>query len=170
MFFLPAATPLLVTDSAEALTPRADRTPLLLGSAGSPLELVLNALYFHPERPPPLTHGDFEALRATSLARAIPMYTRFHSRGDPIVGTALEYFDFRKLALAEGRWMGILGECVVGARVAAEHGLSVGGSVLSSPETVFDIAGVYPLKLRVTGILQPGGSADDNACDRAGDL
>lgn len=163
MFFLPAATRLLVTDSAEALTARADRTPLLLGSAGSPLELVLNALYFHPERPPPLTHGDFEALRATDLGRAIPMYTRFHSRGDPIVGTALEYFEFRKLVLAEGRWMGILGECVVGARVAAEHGLGVGGSVLSSPETVFDIAGVYPLKLRVTGILEPGGSADDNA-------
>jgi putative ABC transport system permease protein len=119
MIFLPAATRLLVSDSAEALTERADETPLLLGAAGSPLELVLNALYFHPEQPPPLTHSDFTALRDTGLARSVPLYTRFHSRGDPIVGTTLEYFDFRRLALAKGSWMGILGECVIGARVAA---------------------------------------------------
>ncbi|NNK38384.1 MAG: ABC transporter permease, partial [Xanthomonadales bacterium] len=163
MIFLPAATRLLVTDSAEALTARADRTPLLLGAAGSPLELVLNTLYFHPEQPPSLTHADFEALRSTGLARAIPLYTRFRSRGDPIVGTALEYFEFRDLSLADGRWMGILGECVIGAAVAAKRDLAVGDSVLSSPETVFDIAGVYPLKLAVTGVLSSTGSVDDNA-------
>jgi putative ABC transport system permease protein len=163
MIFLPAATRLLVSDSAQALTARADQTPLLLGAAGSPLELVLNALYFHPQQPPPLTHADFTALRDAGLARAIPLYTRFQSRGDPIVGTTLEYFDFRDLALANGRWMGILGECVIGARIAAERGLDVGDSLLSSPETVFDIAGVYPLKLGVTGVLQPTGSVDDDA-------
>jgi putative ABC transport system permease protein len=163
MVFLPAATRLLVAESAEALTARADQTPLLLGSAGSPLELVLNALYFHPQQPPPLTHGDFVTLRDTGLARAIPLYTRFQSRGDPIVGTALEYFEFRGLTLAQGHWMGMLGECVVGAGIAAERGLAVGDSLLSAPETVFDIAGVYPLKLRVTGILQTGGTADDDA-------
>jgi putative ABC transport system permease protein len=39
----------------------------------------------------------------------------------------------------------------------------VGGSVVSSPETVFDIAGVYPLKMQVVGVLEPKGTADDDA-------
>ena len=94
MLFLPAATRLLVDDSAAALTARADRTPLLVGAGGSPLELVLNSLYFHAEQPPALPFRVFSELRDTGLAKAIPMYTRFHSRGSPIVGTNLEYFRF----------------------------------------------------------------------------
>jgi putative ABC transport system permease protein len=43
MMFLPAATRLLVADSAAALTARAELTPLLVGARGSELELVLNA-------------------------------------------------------------------------------------------------------------------------------
>jgi len=163
MFFLPAATRLLVNDSAVALTHRADLTPLLMGAAGSPLELVLNSLYFHAENPPALPFREYTALVNSGLADAIPMHTRFHSRGAPIVGTSLEYFDFRGLTLAEGRMMGMLGECVIGANVAARNDVKVGGSLVSSPETVFDIAGIYPLKMNVTGVLESSGSADDDA-------
>jgi len=46
MLFLPAATRVLVNDSAAALTSRADQTPLVVGASGSPLELVLSSLYF----------------------------------------------------------------------------------------------------------------------------
>ena len=35
--------------------------------------------------------------------------------------------------------------------------------MVSSPESVFDIAGVYPLKMRVVGILEPTFTADDDA-------
>jgi putative ABC transport system permease protein len=163
MLFLPAATRLLVNDSAAALTHRADLTPLVMGTAGSPLELVLNSLYFHAEQAPALPFEEFTALLDTGLADAIPMHTRFHSRGSPIVGTSLDYFDFRGLTLARGRFMGMLGECVIGANVAARHEAEVGGQLISSPETVFDIAGVYPLKMTVAGVLEPSGSADDDA-------
>ena len=37
MLFLPAATRMLVEDSAAALTARADQTPLILGASGSEL-------------------------------------------------------------------------------------------------------------------------------------
>jgi len=163
MIFLPAATRLLVTDSAAALTARAAATPLLVGARGSELELVLNALYFHAERPPEIPHAVFEAVRGSGLAEAIPLYTRFQSRGSPIVGTSLDYFTFRGLELAEGRLMGLLGECVIGAGVARRHGVGAGGSLVSSPETVFDLAGVYPLKMKVTGVLEPAGTPDDEA-------
>ena len=107
MMFLPSATRLLVTDSAAALTARADHTPLLVGARGSQLELVLNALYFHAERPPEMPSRVFEEVRDTGLAMAIPMYTRFNTRGSPIVGTNLDYFFFRGLQLADGRLMGL---------------------------------------------------------------
>jgi putative ABC transport system permease protein len=35
--------------------------------------------------------------------------------------------------------------------------------VISSPESVFDIAGVYPLKMHVVGVLEPSYTADDIA-------
>jgi putative ABC transport system permease protein len=162
MLFLPAATRVLVNDSAAALTARADQTPLLVGASGSPLELVLNALYFHAGQPPPMRYDAFEALRETGLAKAIPMHSRFHSRGFPIVGTTLDYFDFRELELSVGRMMGMLGECVIGANVAAKYGAGPGDSLVSSPETVFDIAGTYPLKMNVTGVLKAGGTPDDD--------
>jgi putative ABC transport system permease protein len=163
MMFLPAATRLLVDDSAAALTARADTTPIIAGAAGSPLELVLNSLYFHAAKPPQFPFSIYRELAATGLAPVIPLNTRFNTRGAPIVGTSLEYFAFRDLKLAQGRMMGMLGECVIGADIAKRFGAGLGDSLVSSPETVFDIAGVYPLKMTITGILQPAGNADDGA-------
>ncbi|MGB5537847.1 MAG: ABC transporter permease, partial [Thiogranum sp.] len=102
-------------------------------------------------------------ITATDLAVAVPLYVRFQARGFPIVGTTLDYFDFRQLKLAAGTPFGLLGECVIGAAVAQKIGLKPGDSLLSSPESVFDLAGVYPLKMRVTGVLAPTHSADDLA-------
>ena len=163
MVFLPSATRLLVEDSATALTARADQTPLILGARGSELELVLNTLYFHAESPAEVENRVFLEAQATGLADFIPVHARFHAQGASIVGTSLDYFDFRGLDIADGRQMGLLGECVIGARVAARLGLAPGDSIISSPETVFDIAGVYPLKMTIVGVLEPRGTADDEA-------
>ena len=163
MMFLPAATRLLVADSAKALTSRAEQTPLLVGAKGSELELVLNALYFHAGRPPEIPHQLLDEIGETGLATPIPLNTRFQTRGAPIVGTNLDYFSFRKLQLHEGRMMGLLGECVIGANIARSQQVGVGDSLVSSPETVFDLAGVYPLKMNIVGVLEPSGSADDDA-------
>ena len=163
MMFLPASTRLLVADSATALTARAQSTPLLLGARGGDLELVLNALYFHAGQPPVLPYSALDDVQNSGLALGVPMYTRFQSRGAPIVGTSLDYFEFRHLQLASGRLMGLLGEAVIGANVAREQNIIVPGSLVSSPETVFDLAGVYPLKMKVVGILEHTGSPDDDA-------
>lgn len=163
MMFLPTATRLLVADSATALTARAQSTPLLLGQQGGDLELVLNALYFHAGQPPVLPHSALDDIQDSGLAEGIPLYTRFQSRGAPIVGTSLDYFEFRNLHLMSGQMMGLLGEAVIGANVAREQNIVVPGSLVSSPETVFDLAGVYPLKMKVVGILEHSGSPDDDA-------
>ena len=163
MLFLPAATRILVEESADALRARGDDTPLVLGARGSELELVLNTLYFHAESPPGIRYSDFDTARSTGLARFVPVYSRFNAQGAPIVGTTPDYFALRGLEVASGRQLGVLGECVIGANVAARNDLEAGNTIVSSPETVFDIAGVYPLQMTVTGVLAPTGTADDDA-------
>ncbi len=163
MLFLPAATRLLVEDSATALTARADHTPLILGALGSELELVLNSLYFHAELPAQFDNRFFIEARSTGFATFIPIHSKFSAQGAPIVGTSLDYFDFRRLRVGRGRQLGLLGECIIGANVAARLGLGPGNTIISSPESVFDIAGVYPLKMKIAGVLDPAGTADDDA-------
>jgi putative ABC transport system permease protein len=123
----------------------------------------LSSLYFSADTPELTTHAEASRIAATGHARAIPLYVRFKARSQPIVGTTLDYFDFRGLRLADGRNMAMLGECVLGSRAAEKLDAPVGGSVVSSPESVFDIAGVYPLKMGVVGILEPSFTADDEA-------
>jgi len=161
--YLPVALRVLVSQSAAELMSRAEATPLLVGAKGSPLELALNSLYFESDTPTVTTYAEAQRITDSGLAQAIPLYVRFKVRAQPIVGTSIEYIDFRGLRFAEGRAMAVLGECVLGARAAEALDVSVGDSVISSPESVFDIAGVYPLKMHVVGVLEPSYTADDVA-------
>jgi len=163
ILFVPAALRTIVARSEEQLTARAETTPLLVGAKGSPLELVLNSLYFGADVPERMPYREAARVRGSGLARAIPLYVRFHAGKDPIVGTTVDYFDFRGLKVAAGRLMTRLGDCVLGAGVAEARGAGPGGSVISTPETVFDIAGTYPLKMHVTGVLAPSDGPDDEA-------
>ena len=159
--YLPIGLRVIVDQSAEELTARAVATPLLVGAAGSPLELVLNSLYFETETPKLTEFGESSRIEASGLAEAIPLYVRFRARDQPIVGTSIEYFEFRKLGFRVGRPMAVLGECVVGARAAEAMQVTVGDKIVSSPESVFDLTGVYPLKMTVVGVLEPAFSPDD---------
>ena len=161
--FVPLFLEILVRESREQLTARADTTPLVIGALGSSLDLVMNSLYFTKERPNALRMGDARAIDASGLAKIIPLYTRFRAGGFPIVGTTLEYFEFRGLQIAEGRPLAILGDAVIGGEVAAHLGMKAGGNLISSPEDLFNIAGQYPLKLNIAGILARTGSPDDQA-------
>jgi putative ABC transport system permease protein len=161
--YLPVGLDVIVSQSAKELTARAQATPLLVGAKGSPLELVLNSLYFESDTPSLTQFAEATRVDESGLARAIPLYTRFRTAQSPIVGTTLEYFQFRDLELAEGRTMAMMGECVLGSKAAETAGAGPGGHALSSPESVFDLAGVYPLKMKVVGVLKPTGTPDDLA-------
>ena len=163
VLFLPAGLHVVVEQGAETLTARADSTPLLIGAKESAVDLTLSALYF---RPPNLSSGEFSEVQRvsrTGLAIGIPLHLRYTVRKQRIVGTTLDYADFRSLAVAEGRWFGLLGECVLGAEAARVLGVGVGEHVLSSAGSAFDVAGAFPLKMPVVGVLAATGTADDEA-------
>ena len=161
--FLPVGLRVIVDQSSRQLTARAEATPLVIGAKGSPTELTLNTLYFSSDVPARTTFSAASEVTATDLAAAIPMYVRFRVQGQPIVGTTLEYFEFRGLRVAHGRQLAVLGEAVLGSRAAERLGVGPGDHVISSPESVFDLAGVYPLRMPIVGVLQFSDSVDDDA-------
>ena len=161
--FLPFALQLLLNESERQLMSRAVSTPLVVGVKGSALDLVMNTLYFGEDVPELMTMEASDRVADTDLALPIPMYVRFNARGNPIVGTTLDYFEFRDLRIAQGRQLAVLGDCVLGAKVAESLALSPGDSLVSSPESLFDLAGVYPLKMKVAGVLEKSHTSDDLA-------
>ncbi|MCY4336709.1 MAG: hypothetical protein OXC60_18805 [Litoreibacter sp.] len=163
IIFVPIATQTLLSTSERALVARGEATPLLLGSRGSQLDLTMAALYFSEERPAPVPMREVEAIWDSGLGVPIPVHTAFSSNGFRIVGTTLDYFDFRALALNDGRGLSLLGDAVIGADVAEVLGKGVGDALVSSPENLFDLDGVYPLEMPIVGVLAPTNSPDDAA-------
>ena len=161
--FLPASLQLLLGESERQLMARAATTPLVVGAKGSALDLVMNTLYFSDEVPELITQAAADQIEETDLALPIPVYIRFRAWGNPIVGTTFDYFDFRGLKIAQGRQLAVLGECVLGAKIAQKLGIGPGDSMVSSPENLFDLAGIYPLKMKVVGVLEKSHSSDDLA-------
>jgi len=161
--FLPFSLQLLLNESERQLMSRAAITPLLVGAKGSALDLVMNSLYFGSQFPERITMRATDRIADTDLALPIPLYVRFEARGNPVVGTTLDYFEFRGLKLASGRMLAVLGDCVLGANVAENLGLNPGDNLVTSPESLFDLAGIYPLKMKVVGVLERSHSSDDLA-------
>jgi putative ABC transport system permease protein len=56
----------------------------------------------------------------------------------------------------------MLGECILGAKAARDLSVGVGDHVLSSPVSAFDVAGGFPLKMPVVGVLAITGTPDDD--------
>ena len=163
IMFVPVATQTLLSTSERALVARGEATPLLMGSRGSQLDLTMAALYFSDERPNPVAMREVEAVWDSGLGTPIPVHTAFSSGGFRIVGTTLDYFDFRALSPARGRGLSLLGEAVIGADVAATLGKDVGDTLVSAPENLFDLDGVYPLEMPIVGVLPPMNTPDDQA-------
>ena len=113
IMFVPVATQTLLATSERALVARGEATPLLLGARGSQLDLTMAALYFSEERPDPVPMREVEDVWDSGLAVPIPVHTAFSSNGFRIVGTTLDYFDFRALAFAEGRGLSLLGDSLL---------------------------------------------------------
>jgi putative ABC transport system permease protein len=157
---LPLCLRVLVRHAQADLRARAASTPQIVGTKGSALDLMMTALYFKKE--------NLASLPLKEMPEGgIPLHVRFEAQKAPIVGTALEYFAFRGLALKAGKQITRLGDCVLGARLADERDLKPGDAIFSTPEQTFDMAGTYPLKMRITGVLTANGTPDDDAvfCD-----
>jgi len=163
-FVLPLTATLLIRHYGDALLHRARATPLVLGVKGNRFDLVLKALYFSAAPVDDVTMADVSAIRDSGYGLPIPLHLEYTARGThPIVGTTLDYFEFRGLHPQRGKMPMTLGEAVLGATAAEQLGLGPGDALFSDQRSLYDITRTYPLKMHIIGVLAKTDSPDDNA-------
>ena len=160
---LPIATQVLLSQFNQKIVSRADSTPAVVGAKGSSLDLTLNAIHFKSTSAEAIRYAEVSKLLDRGAAQAIPIHAQFTAQGYRVVGTSLEYFSFRNLSLARGGKFAVLGECVVGARLADSLGVDVGDYIISDRDNVLNLAGQSPLRLSIVGVLEESLSPDDLA-------
>ena len=98
--FLPLAVNLLVRDYQRNMLARAKATPLVAGrrAAGSTWSCTPSISAANRARPDDERPG--RDPRAAAWRWGCPCCNKYAARGQPIVGTSLEYFDFRGLRIA----------------------------------------------------------------------
>jgi putative ABC transport system permease protein len=164
---LPVTISGLIRSFERSIYTRSEMTPVVIGAKGSALDLTLQTLYFNrgSENVGTNTISMLEQQEVTrdGLAIAIPIHCLYEAKRFPIVGTTGDYFRFRNLKISDGVPLTILGECLLGADCAAELGLVPGDQLLSDRPKLLDLAGDYPLKMTVAGVLERSGSPDDRA-------
>ena len=160
---LPVCLGILLRQFSQQIVSRAEATPIVIGARGSQLDLALHAIYFSRAPETPLKFSEVSKVRDSGLATPIPLHVKYSAQGFPVVGTSLEYFRYRNLNVVTGESLALLGDCVVGSKVATSLGLKPGDQLLTDRGSVLDLAGEYPLKLNVVGVLGRADTADDKA-------
>jgi len=161
---LPVTVRILLWQFNQKVVSRADATSAVVGAAGSDLDLAMNVTFFRDNQGlKPIRYDELLYVQDTDLAAAIPIHARFTARSFRVVGTSLDYFEFRGLEFGDGVAFGTLGDCVLGSEVAAELGLGPGHRVESDRLNPFAMVGSSPLQMTVAGVLKPSGSPDDRA-------
>jgi len=152
---------------------------IVVGAKGSPLQLVLSALYFMDAPTGNIQLADYEAIKKNEdVAAAFPISMGDTYRGFRIVGTITDLFSYtwtnpvsgekrKPFNLAEGRLFEKPMEAVLGSAVARAEQLQLGDSFIGAhgfielPDGVREDHAENPYT--VVGILQPSGSPNDRA-------
>lgn len=150
------------TQLSETLSRDARGIDLVLGAPGSPVQLVLAAVY-HADVPPgniPLQEAERWAADSR-VAAAIPLSLGDSYRGFRIVGTTQGYPELYGASLAAGRfWEGSM-QAVAGAAAAAAAGLEV-GSAFAGAHGLGEGGHAHDVQpYRVVGVLAPTGTVAD---------
>ncbi len=159
--FLPVTTHLLVRQYQRDLLERARSTPLVEGSKGNRFDLTLSALYLRRSELDPLRYSETLAVAGSGGAISIPLHLRFSAQNHVVAGTSPEYYEWKNLRPASGTLPLKLGDAVLGARVARELSLGPGDFLFSDPSDLYDISRPPALKMRVQGVLEKTGQAED---------
>jgi len=138
---------------------------LVVGSKGSPLQLILSSV-FHVDQPTgniPLS--SLELLRSDpAVARAVPLALGDNFRGYRIVGTDETFADLYQTEVAQGRAFDGEYEALLGAAVAAETGAGLGQKFIGSHGFDLDETGEQGhdhAPYETVGILAPTGTVVD---------
>ena len=144
------------------LTRDAQGIDLVVGAKGSPLQLILSAIY-HVDIPTGnVALAALDELRANPLiAQVIPVSLGDNFRGFRIVGTEPALIEHYGGRVAEGALWTAPMQAVLGADVARDIGATVGSTFAGSHGLVAGGAIHEDAVYRVVGVLQPTGTVLD---------
>lgn len=161
---------MLSREAQGALRGEADRWDLVVGAKGSPLQLVLNSLYYLDAPTGKIETDVWNRMEAEPIVKEIvPIVLGDSYYGAPIVGTTPAFFQERTAAsggplVAKGALFAKPGEVVVGAELASRFRLSLWEKIVSSHG--WGQSGGDEHKdnqLTVVGVLAPTGTSLDRA-------
>jgi len=160
---LPTAVEGLLDLYRQRLEARAVSTPLVIGAPGSRSDLLIHSLYFRGEVERTIAMKEARAVAESGYAVPVPIHLMGSVRDYPLIGTTPDYAPFREFQFEAGRWPQKLAEAAIGAAVARKLELSVGDTIPTDVHKLHDLAGAYPLLLKIKGVLDATGTPDDDA-------
>jgi len=159
----------LSRQASDSLRKDAGFWDMVVGAKGSPLQIVLNGLYYLE---PPTGNIDvalWEKLkRDPAVATVVPMNMGDNYLGRPIVCTLPAFFDGRQpiyghSIIASGRQFSKPFEVVIGAEVAREHHLKLGQQIIGAHGWALSDDWHKDFPYTVVGFLAPFGNSVDRA-------
>jgi putative ABC transport system permease protein len=145
-------------------------TDLVVGARGSPIQLILYAVFHMGGATNNMGWDSAQAIMARpEVAWAVPLSMGDSHRGYPVVATTPEFFArFRHrsgmaLSLSEGRWSGDIFEAVLGSEVALRLGYRVGDPIVLTHGGDERGPKHDDKPFEVVGVLAPTGSPVDRS-------
>lgn len=168
-FYFPILSNALSSLLNRHMMSRAEQTPLIVVAKGSRFQSVLNTIYFRTETLETISKKVYDKLSTRKNIEVIPIYNVFRAKVSiadefesiPIIATTQDYLNFRGLETRTGDVFLFPGEIVIGHKLAQQTGLQVGDTVLSEISSLINLNAIYPLRMKITGILKETGTEDD---------
>jgi len=137
---------------------------VVVGAKGSPLQLVLSAIYHIDSPTGNMSAGDAKKLlRNPMITQAIPLSYGDSYEGFRMLGTSIDYLQKYEAEFAYGSMFDHPMEAVLGANVAAKSGLTLGSQFYGSHGEVAGADHVHDnVAYTVVGLLKRNGSVLDN--------
>lgn len=135
---------------------------MVVGAKGSPLQLILSAVY-HVDAPTGnIKLKEYQKLLKNPMVEmGIPLSYGDNYQGYRIVGTEKSYPEQYEAVLAQGKWWKKTGEVVIGGRVAELTGLKIGDQFTGSHGLSTDMEQHDHFAYTVVGVLESSGSVMD---------
>jgi putative ABC transport system permease protein len=135
---------------------------LVVGAKGSPLQLVLSAVYHLDEPTGNIPLSALATLRQNpGVASATPLALGDNFNGFRIVGTEPDYLGLYDAGIASGRLFERSSEAVIGSKVASATGAGIGQKFIGSHGLGGEGGGHDHAPFEVVGILAPTGTVAD---------
>lgn len=154
---------MLVLSQAETRMSRdAAGIDLVVGAKGSPMQLILSAVFQLDVPTGNIPEAEAETILASPMVRrAVPLALGDSYRSFRIVGTVPDYGALYHAEPDAGRWFSAPAECVIGAEVATRTSLQIGQS-FAGAHGLGDGGGAHDdHPYQVVGILKPTGTVVD---------